>query len=180
METIAEALLPVVRSYAREIYTQAALEVGFPPEFTPDLEEFIKGYVSVASVQHAKTSRQELQSLVSNLDFTEVLNALELKLAEWLEKRAQRMAKRQTTEGNGAFSKFAYIAGGVISLRWVTAGSATCPFCRKLNGRSVLVSGNFLEAGSALESDEGKLKAPGNVGHPPAHPGCDCFISPGL
>ena len=180
MEVIAEALLPVVRSYAREIYTQAALEVGFPPEFTPDLEEFIKGYVSVASVQHAKTSRQELQSLISNLDFTELLNALELKLAEWLEKRAARMAKRQTTEGNGAFSKFAYIAGGVASLRWVTAGSATCPFCKKLNGRSVLGSETFLQAGTALESDEGKLRVSRNVSHPPAHPGCDCYISPGI
>jgi len=180
MEVIAEALLPVIRSYAREIYTQAALEVGFPPEFTPDLEEFIRGYVSVASVQHAKTSRQELQSLISNLDFTEVLNALELKLAEWLEKRAAKMAKRQTTEGNGAFSKFAYIAGGVVSLRWVTAGSATCPFCKKLNGRSVLGAETFLQAGTALESDEGKLRVSRNVNHPPAHPGCDCFISPGI
>ena len=180
MEVIAEALLPVIRSYPREIYTQAALEVGFPPEFTPDLEEFIKGYVSVSAVQHARTSRQELQSLISTLDFTEVLNALELKLAEWLEKRAQKMAKRQTTEGNGAFSKFAYIAGGVVSLRWVTAGSATCPFCKKLNGRSVLGAETFLQAGTALESDEGKLRVSRNVNHPPAHPGCDCFISPGI
>ena len=179
-EVIAEALLPVIRSYAREIYTQAALEVGFPPEFTPDLEEFIKGYVSVSAVQHARTSRQELQSLISTLDFTEVLNALELKLAEWLEKRAAKMAKRQTTEGNGAFSKFAYIAGGVVSLRWVTAGSATCPFCKKLNGRSVLGAETFLQAGTALESDEGKLRVSRNVNHPPAHPGCDCFISPGI
>tara|TARA_R110000744_G_scaffold305007_1_gene413348 strand:+ start:2420 stop:4444 length:2025 start_codon:yes stop_codon:yes gene_type:complete len=180
MEVIAEALLPVVRSYAREIYTQAALEVGYPPEFTPDLEEFIRGYVAVASVQHAKTSRQELQSLISNLDFTELVNALELKLAEWTDKRAARMAKRQTTEGNGAFSKFAYVAGGVVSLRWVTAGSATCPFCKKLNGRSVLGSETFLQAGTALESEEGKLRVARNVNHPPAHPGCDCFISPGL
>ena len=179
-EVIAEALLPVIRSYAREIYTQAALEVGFPPEFTPDLEEFIKGYVSVSAAQHARTSRQELQSLISTLNFTEVLNALELKLAEWLEKRAQKMAKRQTTEGNGAFSKFAYIAGGIIVVRWVTAGSATCPFCKKLNGRAVESFQNFIDAGQALETDEGKLVSRSNVGHPPAHPGCDCFISPGI
>ena len=90
------------------------------------------------------------------------------------------MAKRQTTEGNGAFSKIAYIAGGVASLRWVTAGSATCPFCKKLNGRSVLGSETFLQVGTALESDQGKLRVSRNVNHPPAHPGCDCYISPGL
>jgi HK97 family phage portal protein len=191
-EVIAEALLPVIRSYAREIYTQAALEVGFPPEFTPELEEFIRGYVSVSAAQHAQTSRQELQSLISTLDFTELLNALELKLAEWLDTRAQKMAKRQTTEGNGAFSKFTYIIGGVISMRWVTAGAATCPFCRKLNGKVVETFENFINAGETLEvieeddtvigetSKKVRLVPRKNVGHPPAHPGCDCFVSPGL
>ena len=187
-EVIAEALLPLVRSYAREIYTQAALEVGFPPEFTPELEEFIRGYVSVSAAQHARTSRQELQAIISKMNFTEVLNALELKLDEWLEKRARKMAARQTTEGNGAFSKFAYIAGGVVTLRWVTAGAATCPFCRKLNGKTIETFENFINAGEALESvEEGEgldadkisnLVPRKNIGHPPAHPGCDCFILP--
>ena len=179
-EVIAEALLPIMRSYARQIYTQAALEVGFPPEFTPDLEEFIQGYVDVVVVQHSVQSRQALQAIISETHFTEVVNALELKLAEWLDKRAKKMAARQTTEGNGAFSKFAYVAGGVVSVRWVTSGAATCPFCRKLNGQVVESFTNFINAGQALESDQGKLVPRRNVSHPPAHPGCDCYISSGL
>ena len=177
-ETAAEALLPVVRSYARQIFTQAAMEIGYPPEFTDELEDFIQGYVDKAASGHAKTSRQELQSLISNLEFSELSNALELKLAEWLDKRAEKMAARQTTEGNGAFSKFAYVAGGIISLRWVAVGK-NCPFCNRLNGRVVGTTSPFLEAGAALTTDQGKLVPKRGVGHPPAHPGCNCFISPG-
>lgn len=179
-DVIRDALLPVMRSYGREIYTQAAIEVGFPPEFTPELEEFVRGYVDVVVIQHASMSRQALQSIISATHFTELLNALELKLEEWLDKRAKKMAVRQTTEGNGAFSKFAYVAGGVAKLRWVTSGSATCPFCRKLNGRVVASFENFVNAGQALENEDQKLVPRGNIGHPPVHPGCDCFILPSI
>ena len=179
VDVMVDALLPIIRTYAQQIYAQAALEVDFSPELTDELEEFIRGYMKVSADSYAKESRQDIQAIISNTNFTEMAAEIELLLAKWLEERAPKVAKRQATEGNGAFSKLAYIAGGIISLRWVTAGSATCPFCRKLNGRSVLGSENFLEAGTALESDQGKLRVRRNVGHPPAHPGCDCYISPG-
>ena len=181
-EVIAAAMLPVVRSYARQIYTQAALEIGYPPDFTPDLEEFIREYVANTSIYHAMTSRQQLQTILSETSFLEVLDALELKLSEWLDKRANKIGLSQMTEGNGAFSKFAYVAGGVISLRWVTAGAASCPFCRKLSGVVVETVTNFVNAGQTIEATEedktGKLRARRNIGHPPLHGGCDCFISP--
>ena len=179
VDVIVAELLPIIRSYAQQIYTQAALEVAMPPELTEDLEEFIRGYMAVSANGYAKQSRQALQAIISNTDFSEMAAEIDLLLAEWAETRARRVATRQTTEGNGAFSKFAYVAGGAIALRWVTSGS-NCPFCKKLSGRTVLGSENFLEAGSALDSDQGQLKVRKNVGHPPAHPGCDCFISPSL
>ena len=183
-EVIAEAMLPVVRSYARQIYTQAALEIGYPPDFTPDLEEFIREYVANTSIYHAMTSRQQLQSIISVTDFEEVLNALELQLEEWLEKRANKIGLSQMTEGNGAFSKFAYVVGGVLSLRWVTAGAASCPFCKKLDGQVVETQTNFVNADQTIEASEGektgKMRTKRSIGHPPLHGGCDCFISPSL
>lgn len=184
VETIIASMLPVVRSYARQIYTQASLEVGFPPDFTPELEEFIREYVANISTYHAMTSRQQLQSIISGTNFVEVLNALELKLEEWLDKRANKIGVAQMTEGNGAFSKYAYVAAGVISLRWVTAGAASCPFCKKLDGRVVETQTNFVNADQTVEASEGektgKMRTKRNIGHPPLHGGCDCFISPGF
>ena len=177
-EVIAEMMLPVVRSYARQIYTQAALEIGYPPEFTTELEEFIREYVAKSSSYHAMTSRQRLQTILSDSSFEEVLNGLEIELADWLENRANKIGIKQMTEGNGAFSKYAYIAGGVTALRWVTAGPANCPFCKKLSGVVVGTVSNFVEAGQTVESGSDKLRARQNIGHPPLHGGCDCFISP--
>jgi HK97 family phage portal protein len=179
-ETIAEAMLPVIRSFARQIYTQAAIEIGYPPDFTPELEEFVGGYVGSFARHHAQNSRQQLQSIISQMDFKELLNELELRLAQWEAERAQAIALKETTEGNGAFTKFAYVAGGVTMLRWVTTGADTCPFCKRLSGAIVGVKTAFVQAGQTLETDVGRLTPRRMIGHPPLHSGCDCLVSPGL
>ena len=178
-DIIAEAMLPVMRSYARQIYTQASIEVGYPPEFTDELEEFIREYCATASRHHAMNSRQQLQSIISATHFDEIINELEIRLAEWLDNRAEKVARRNTTEGNGAFAKFAYIAAGVLTLRWVTTGLETCPFCRKLSGATVGIQTAFVQSGQTVQSDAGDLVPRRTIGHPPLHSGCDCFISPG-
>lgn len=195
-ETINAMMLPVIRKYATEIYTQATLEMNFPTEFTLELKNFIGGYMATMSNRHAKISRQELQSIISNVNFVDLTNQLDAKLDIWVAKRATRMARRETTEGNGAFSKFAYQAAGSISVRWVTAGTKTCPYCRRLSGKVVSTSERFVEAGAEvlakpvvdengdpLDETQEKLKpmvSKYNIGHPPLHRACDCFISPGL
>ena len=179
-DTIISMMLPVVRSYAQAIYTQAAMEVGYPSDFTPELEEFVRGYLDVMANKHAKNSRQQLQSIISNTDFVELINALDVRLDQWLANRAEKIARKETTEGNGAFSKYAYVAAGVMSLRWVTTGTETCPFCKKLSGKVVSSTERFVEAGATVESEAGDLVPRSNIGHPPLHSGCDCFISPSI
>ena len=103
-DVVRDAFLPVIRSYGREIYTQASLEIGFPPEFTDELEEFVRGYVDVLVIQYVTQSRQTLQGIISAENFHDLLNELEIQLQEWLDKRAKKVATRQATEGNGALS----------------------------------------------------------------------------
>ena len=125
-------------------------------------------------------SRQQLQSIISATNFDEIINELEIRLEEWLANRAEKVARRNTTEGNGAFAKFAYVAAGVLTLRWVTTGSDTCPFCKKLSGAIVESKSNFVNAGQTVQSVVGDLVPRRNIGHPPLHSGCDCCISPSL
>ena len=140
----------------------------------------MEDYVGAVSRHHAMNSRQQLQSIISGSDFNEMLEALEVRLQEWLDNRAEKMSRRQTTEGNCAFAKYAYIAGGVVTLRWVTTGADTCPFCKKLSGAIVESKSNFVNAAQTVQSDAGDLVPRRNIGHPPLHGGCDCFISPSL
>ena len=142
-------------------------------------KEFIEKYTAVGANRYAKRNRQGLQQIISVTPFEEVLNALEIELAKWEEKRAAQVARQQTTQTNSAISKYAYVAGGIIALRWVTSGSDTCPWCKRLSGKKVGTQQLFVEAGQAVETDDDKKLTPSiNIGHPPLHSGCDCFISP--
>ena len=172
-------MLPVIRAYAQQVYTQAALEIGYPTDFTDELEEFIEKYTAVTANSYAKRNRQALQQIISVTPFEEVLNALEIELAKWEQKRAAQVAREQTTKTNSALSKYAYVAGGIISLRWVTNGSDTCPWCKRLSGKKVGTQQVFVEAGQAVEAEGDKKLTPSvSIGHPPLHSGCNCFISP--
>ena len=168
---------PVIRTYAQQIYTQAALEIGYPTDFTRELEDFIETYIAMAANKYSKRSRIQLQQIISVTPFNEVLNALDVRLEKWLDKRSMEVARAQTTQTNGAISKYAYMVGGIISLRWVTRGTDTCPYCKKLSGKVVSTKQNFVEGGTPVEADEKKLTPNNNIGHPPLHGGCDCFIS---
>jgi HK97 family phage portal protein len=187
VETINAMMLPVIRQYAIDIYTQATLEVGFPTDLTRELEEFINGYMEVMTSRHAKISRQKLQAIISQADFVELQGLLDIQLERWLKDRAARMARTEATEGNGAFSKYGYMAAGIMSLRWVLSGAETCPYCKRLSGTVVGTMERFVESGDSVKPlvEEGQeepnpLYARHNVGHPPLHSGCDCFISPSL
>ena len=173
-----EMMGPVIRTYAQQIYTQAALEIGYPPDFTRELEEFIETYIGMAANKYSKRSRQQLQQIISITPFNEVLNALDVRLEKWLDKRSAEVARAQTTQANAAVSKLAYMTGGIISLRWVTTGPETCPYCKKLGGMVVGTKQNFVEGGTTVETNERNLTPSKNIGHPPLHNGCDCFISP--
>ena len=68
------------------------------------------------------------------------------------------------------------MAAGVTLIRWVTTGKS-CPFCEMLDGQIIGIEENFASAGESL-APEGKtpLTFNSNIGHAPAHVGCDCDI----
>ena len=75
---------------------------------------------------------------------------------------------------------FRSAAAGVFTLVWRTVGDS-CPFCRTLDGSVVSVQSNFIDAGETFDADgaDTPLQPDSAIGHPPAHPGCDCMVSPG-
>jgi hypothetical protein len=73
--------------------------------------------------------------------------------------------------------KQAYVVAGISRIRWVGAGKS-CPYCSSLDGRIIGITDNFIGKGEEFnpEGAEGPLVPSFNVGHPPAHAGCDCSI----
>lgn len=78
--------------------------------------------------------------------------------------RARTIARTETTT---AYSKGSILAwqqaGEVKEMEWSTAADEmVCPECSGLDGKRVMLGGNF----------------PGGVAHPPAHPNCRCALIP--
>jgi hypothetical protein len=105
---------------------------------------------------------------------------LEERLNEWEEKRTGKVTQRESFNALNAFAVGFYILLGVSLKRWANAGE-TCPYCRKLNGKVVEVEKFFLEKDTDFQPDgaERPLNVRYNLGHPPAHNGCDCIVVAG-
>jgi len=122
-----------------------------------------------------KLQRETEQGDADVEEEVDMLTLFERQVDDWKDGRASRWAQTQAVQATGALSRAGYVALGVVLLRWVTFGDA-CEYCNQLNGIVVGVEESFLEEGQELEGSSGPLTVTRNIGHPPAHEGCDCGI----
>lgn len=142
---------------------------------TEDVESFVDKYIESFANRSAGNSEKRV---LKHLDAEDPAAALESEFDIWEDNRADITAKDETVQQGSAVVKFVFILAGVRFLRWVTFGDS-CPYCRRLNGKVVGIKANFINAGDEFQP-EGALTAlvPSvNVGHAPAHKGCDCGIT---
>jgi HK97 family phage portal protein len=96
---------------------------------------------------------------------------------------AERLAKTEAFRTSNMALKTAWQDSGVVTtLKWYTANNP-CPFCEQMNGTVISVDSNFLDAGQTLSVGEGDNAQTytadyGDVGTPPLHPNCMCFVRP--
>jgi len=177
---IEKNMLPVLMSYAEAVTGEVANEVGIESNMTPELEKFIRGYMGVYSAEHIITSRGKLKTIVrESIDAGEnAINNINERLQEWEETRPERIANWQTSEAEGAVTKYTYILAGIRKIRWNTVGK-NCPYCNELSGQVIGIDKTFVRK-TGLEI-EGELifKPSTNITHPPLHTGCNCYLSMG-
>lgn len=168
---------PTIETFAELIQAEAAREVGAEVGMTEELEEFVASYLDTFALRWSASSRGQLEKILDTTEPDESLAAIDERLAEWDEKRADKVASNEVVRASGAVVVASYVAAGVTKKRWVTVGD-NCPFCDELDGMIVAVETNFVEAGEELEAQgrDGPLTVRGNHAHPPIHQGCDCQI----
>lgn len=180
-EFVAEQFMPVLLAYSKAVYQAAAEEVGGDEEMSEADERFVREYADVYGVQWAASSRQQLQAILRDTEPDEVEAALTERLDGWEETRAEKEAARETVRAGSAVTKIAYIAAGITALRWVTVGTS-CPYCQKMNGRTVSIQGAFLQEGDEVDPEvegENPLQVRSTIGGPPLHRFCDCNVVAG-
>lgn len=178
-QDIARAFMPALKAYAEMVGGAVQDEVG--GDSAPSIDEFVQRYAETMGIRWSAQSRRQLQSIIDRVSLPELQSALLAKVDEWQEERAAMIGRDEANQANNAFAKAAYIAAGVMALRWVTLGDS-CPFCRQLDGKTVGVRGWFVDAGSEIKGGDGTqpLRVSHKIGHPPLHSGCDCQVVAGL
>lgn len=166
-------ILPLYQTFARQMADAAEDEVG--GEIEPD-EQFTQDYARAYANRHVGSTAGQLRALTEE---DEPLEAVQTRLDEWEETRAEKEANRERVRAGNAFTKVAWAVAGVSVIKWRNTGSSTCPMCTHLDGRAVSITRFFVNAGDEVPNTDGtNLTVRTNIGHPPLHQGCDCLILP--
>lgn len=175
-----------MRQWLATLFSFAALIAGdVGEEIDYELDEdrlagFVRAYAERLGERQAARSRARLDAILEELG-EDALPEIERTLENWRETRPAGVANEETVRSGNAIAKLVYGAAGIRALRWVTAGSDTCPYCSRLDGVVVDIQQPFLPAGVPFAEDapDGALVPSRDIGHPPAHRGCDCMIIAG-
>jgi HK97 family phage portal protein len=179
---IRKQFAPVLTSYGQLIAGAAGDEVG-SDGWTPELEQFVRAYLNSYVQRHAGVSEADMRKLIQQaLAASSVegdpLDALDSELADWEDTRSNEIAMQESVREGNAVAKAVYIAAGFLELVWI-ANARACDYCSSLDGHVVSVTSNFLNAGDDYQPSgtDRPLTPTGDVGHPPAHPFCECLIA---
>jgi hypothetical protein len=172
--------MPVLLSYADQVGISVADELGGDARDSQDIQKFLDDYAIALATREVGSSINQLQDLLDQalqegLDPSEALNA---RLDEWEEKRVDKVTRRETTGMLNAACLAFYVLVGVTRKRWVNTGLENCPYCQALNGRVVEIQKFFLPKDTDFQPEgaERPLNVRYDMGHAPAHDGCDCII----
>ena len=166
--------------YAATIYPIAADEVNANPEPTAEYDDYVNEFIDHTTGRYIGSSQGQLNQVASEHRENDPAKAINERLAQWEDRRPDKVADREVVDGESGFAQFVYFSAGFRTV-WVTLGK-NCPYCDSLNGRTVSRGMNFINAGSGIEGEEGKplLVVKNNISHPAAHLGCDCTVRAGL
>lgn len=169
---IVRQLMAPMRAYAELVGAAVSEETG---RAVGDVEAFTTAYVNTAAVRHVARSQAGVEAVLdSNPD--DWGTAVADDAAEWPETQPEGMAHEESIRAGNALAVAMYVGIGLLGKRWVSFGDS-CPFCSRLNGQQSGITEIFLPAGADFEGVGGVvLKVTRNIGHPPAHRGCDCMV----
>jgi HK97 family phage portal protein len=172
--------LPVLLSYADQVGANVGDELGREPGGADDVAKFIDAYAAALATREAGSSHLQLQALLD-----EALKAgqepepvITQRLDEWEEKRAGKVARHESWNALNALVLAFYALASVTRKRWTATGE-TCPYCQALDGKVVEIEKVFLAKDTDFQPEgaDRPLKSRVDLGHPPAHGGCDCIVT---
>lgn len=175
-EFMARALTPTYTTYAAAIIRAVQGEIGNDGA-VEEVNAFLASYADQYGHRYSQARRLELVGLIEGIEAEEeYLPTIEDRLDTWDEEKPAQEARRETLRSGNAVALLAYAVLGVTIKRWVASGDS-CPYCLSLSGAKMSINGYFIPKGGSITAEGVEpLYIDINLGHPPAHDGCDCQI----
>lgn len=94
--------------------------------------------------------------------------------------RASMVAKTETFRTANYATKEAWKKTGVVkTIKWFTAPSGVCPFCKELDGKVISIESDFFSKGDTIKAGDQEMSLDySDVGAPPLHVNCNCYTQP--
>ena len=165
----APVLTASVRGAAKSV--QGELGVKVPRSF----DDFVAAFLANLSAAWVLGSEGQIAALLGENAGAAGLEAVEGRVTEWEEKRADKEGLRQSVDSINAATIASYALVGVAATVWAARGKS-CPFCRKMHGRRAAVGSAFIDDGVIVDDDGNQMRIHGKKSHPGLHAGCDCVI----
>ena len=166
-------LQPVFQVFAEAVHVEASGEVGIEPEMTLEFKQWIRKYIDQYIVRHTDSSIGQVVELAE-----EDLDLVEERMDEWTEKRPEKIATNETHRLASGMALVVFFSVGKKG-KWRIRGPSTCPWCKRLEGKTVKRGEHFADEGTKIHVKGQKpMKINSRKGHPPLHRKCDCFITP--
>ena len=177
-EFIRKTMRPAFASLTQAVTSAALGEIK--SKQTVDTDKTIDGLVDTFTERHITRNRKTLVTRISNTFEAggDVLDDMDDFFEQQEESYPRKVAMQETVGASSYIAKVAWVAAGIVLLRWITQGSLTCDFCQEMDGRVVGIEQNFLSNDQVITSKDGQLRVSGPKSHPPLHTGCACTISP--
>lgn len=179
-DTVERIFAPAAQSLAESVSADAAVEAGIEPDWQPDDQTFTAAYVRQMAESQAGRSRDQLKRLLLAVAIEAALDAVNERLTQWTETRADRIAERETIKLANGMTIDKWRRSGVTKVRWVTRGS-NCAYCSALGGKVIGVEDSFLGPNDDFQPEgaASPLRPRTRIRHAPAHAGCNCGIAIG-
>lgn len=178
----ARTLGPVMAMFADVILEDAAAEIGSDDPQGTELQAFVAEIARAFGEHYAGQSLGQIQQQLrlAEEEGADPSEVIEERLQEWSEKRADKVADIEPVRLGNAVTRERWKRGGVRRIVWIRQGSDSCPFCRKLDGKTVGIEQTFAGDGDEIEGNEtsGSLRVDRPTRHPPIHAACHCGLRP--
>lgn len=166
---------PVVAALLESLYDVLARHFNGSEQMPEPLFAFVHDYALGAGRRHASNSLNQLNALLRDTPPLELQEALDRRLKDWGERRAERAGTLEWNQAVNALSLEIFRGLGVRNKRWVFRCSPGNP-CESLGKRIVLVDELFVHKGEDLPMASKTYIVMRDRLHPPLRDGCICQI----